>query len=322
MSDKFLVFGTSNYRYFAEGLCGYEPFQPGQMTRQTFPDGEKYQRLTASVRGRDAIVVSGTISDEETLELYDLAYGLVQYGVDTLTIVLPYFGYSTMERAVKPGEIITGKTRAILLSSIPQARICNEILMVDLHTVGIMHYFEGHIRPYHIYGKRLIADIIRGMPDYRNIVLASTDAGRAKWVETLANDLGVDAAFVYKRRESGSETKIRGINADVRGRHVVIYDDMIRTGGSLIKAGAAYREAGAAKLTAVATHGVLPGDSLARIRDSGLFDKLAVTDTHPRVKSLFRDDEHGFLHVYSMIPDVADFLEKRADFAAVGLETG
>ncbi len=319
MSDRFLAYGTSSYQYFVDGLCGFEPFERGQMTRHVFPDGERYQRLTAPVRGRDVIVVGGTVSDQETLELYDLAYGLVQYGVDTLAIVAPYYGYSTMERAVRPGEVITGKTRAMLLSSIPRARICNEILMVDLHTEGIMHYFEGSIRPYHIYAKRLIADIIRGLPDSSDIVLASTDAGRAKWVETLANELGVDAAFVYKRRLSGKETQIRGINADVRGRHVVVYDDMIRTGGSLIKAGQAYRDAGAAKLTAVATHGVLPGDSLERIRQAALFDRVVTTDTHPRAKSLFQEDEHGFFYVYSIIPDVADFLEKRADFNAEGL---
>ena len=95
-------------------------------------------------------------------------------------------------------------------------------------------------------------------------MLASTDAGRAKWVESLAKDLQVDAAFVYKRRTSGSETEITGVSANVAGQRVVIYDDMIRTGGSLLNAAQVYRDAGAVAIDAIATHGVFPGDSLEK----------------------------------------------------------
>ena len=103
-------------------------------------------------------------------------------------------------------------------------------------------------------------------------MLACTDAGRAKWVESLANDLGVDAAFVYKRRTSGSADRgHRRVRATSPGKRVVIYDDMIRTGGSLIDAAQAYRDAGAVAIDAIATHGVFPGDSLEKIRATGLF---------------------------------------------------
>ena len=117
-------------------------------------------------------------------------------------------------------------------------------------------------------------------------MLACTDAGRAKWVESLANDLGVDAAFVYKRRTSGSETHVTGVSAQVAGKRVVIYDDMIRTGGSLINAAQAYRDAGAVAIDAIATHGLFPGDSLERIRATGLFGHVATTDSHPRAVAL------------------------------------
>ena len=282
---------------------------PGQLERIVFPDGERYQRLTDRVRGEDVLIVGGTPNDMDTLELFDLACGISHYGANSLTLVVPYFGYATMERAIKPGEIITAKTRALMLSAIPEARTHNEIILVDLHTAGTEHYFENHLRPFHIYSRRLVGEIVSqqaGYPD--NVVLASTDAGRAKWVEKLANELGIDAAFVYKRRVSGSETKIRGINADVAGKQVVIYDDMIRTGGSLIKAASAYREAGAERITAVTTHGILPGGSLQRIRESGLFTKVFSTDTHPHARELAHGCPDDFFEVRTMADDIADFL--------------
>jgi ribose-phosphate pyrophosphokinase len=133
-----------------------------------------------------------------------------------------------------------------------------------------------------------------------NFVLASTDAGRAKWVESLANDMHVNGAFVFKRRISGDETQITSISADVKGKSVIIYDDMIRTGGSLVNAAAAYREAGATDVAAVTTHGLFSNGGLERIRKSGLFRCVYSTDSHPNAMAL-RDD---FLKVKS----VADLL--------------
>ena len=209
-------------------------------------------------------------------------------------MVIPFYGYSTMERSIRPGEVVTAKTRARLLSSIPMASRGTQVFMLDLHVASIAHYFDGDIRTIHVYGKSIVLAAARrlGGDDF---VLACTDAGRAKWVESLANDLGVEPAFVYKRRLDGSSTEVTGVSAQVAGRRVVIYDDMIRTGGSLLGAAAAYKEAGAVQIDAIATHGLFPGDSLTKIRDSGLLGQIVVTDSHPRAVALAND----FLHVDS-----------------------
>jgi ribose-phosphate pyrophosphokinase len=89
------------------------------MEVSTFTDGERYQRILSKIENRDVILIGGTVTDEPTLELYDLASSLVSYGANSLTLVIPYFGYSTMERAVLSGEIVTAKTRARLFSAIP-----------------------------------------------------------------------------------------------------------------------------------------------------------------------------------------------------------
>jgi ribose-phosphate pyrophosphokinase len=131
-----------------------------------------------------------------------------------------------------------------------------------------------------VYCKDLVIEAARELGG-EDFILACTDTGRAKWVESLANDMGIYAAFVFKRRISAENTQITGINADVKGKNVVIYDDMIRTGGSLINAAQAYKDAGAQKISAITTHGIFPNNAMERLEKSGLFEHVVSTDTHP-----------------------------------------
>ncbi len=262
--------------------------EAGEVKVVYFPDGERYQRLITEVFGRDVVLLGGTISDNDTLEFYDLACAIEKQGAASLTMLIPYFGYSTMERAVNKGDVVTAKTRARLLSSIPNTGKGNHIFLLDLHTEGLPHYFEGDIKPTHFYAKDLVIEACREFGG-NDFTLACTDAGRAKWVESLANDMGVQPAFVFKKRLSGDSTSITGINADVEGKIVVIYDDMIRTGGSLMNAAKAYKHAGASDVYAVTTHGLFTNGALQKIKDSGLFRQLACTDSHYNV-SLLQDD--------------------------------
>lgn len=305
-----LVFSTGAYEYMRDALCARDSFSPGEVERRSFPDGEHYLRLAVDCRDRDVVCIGGTIGDADILELYDLASGVVAAGAARLTIVIPYFGYSTMERAVRAGEVVTAKNRARLLSSIPTASRGNRVVLVDLHVAGVEHYFEGGLRPVHVYGKPVIAGAARRLGG-ADFVLACTDAGRAKWVESLASDLGVTAAFVYKRRLAGDLTEVTGVSAHVRDQRVIIYDDMIRTGTSLIGAARAYLDAGASSIAALATHGVLPGDAVARLEGCGLFDRLVCTDTHPRARAL-ADAHPAFMEVETVVPLLCEQLEEIA----------
>ena len=298
-----LILASSRYQYLAARIAEVSSWPCGEVERQRFPDGEKYQRVITPVADRDVVIVGGTIDEDATLEIYDLASTIAAAGAYRLTLVVPYYGYSTMERSVRVGEVVTAKTRARMLSSIPVASRGNRVFMLDLHVGTIAHYFEGATRTVHVYGKSIVTAAARrlGGDDF---VLACTDAGRAKWVESLANDLRVPAAFVYKRRVDGDTTEVTGVSAEVRGKRVVIYDDMIRTGGSLVNAARAYRDAGAVSIDAIATHGLLPGDSIARLQATGLFGKVVVTDSHPRAVELASD----FLEVETVAPLLVEHL--------------
>jgi len=248
------------------------------------------------VEGKNVVLLGGTPTDTDTLELYDLASAISKYGAKTLTIVVPYFGYSTMERAVKKGEVVTAKTRATLLSSIPKTGSRITFVLMDLHTEGLPHYFEGDVQSVHLYCKEVIMETCQEVAG-KDFILACTDAGRAKWVESLANDMGIDAAFVFKRRVSGEETMVTGISADVTGKTVIIYDDMIRTGGSLINAAKSYREAGASRIFAITTHGLFTNNALEKLEKSQLFEKIFSTNTHPNTQTL---SQHPLLEVKSV----------------------
>jgi ribose-phosphate pyrophosphokinase len=303
-SDSPIIFGTQTYAYFQKELSRLTGFPEGEVERKQFPDGEHYQRLTGSVEGRDVVLVGGTVSDTDTLALYDLACGLVQENARSLTLAIPFFAYATMERVAKPGEVITAKTRARLLSSIPVPGSGSRVLLLDLHSEGVPFYFEGAIRPVHLRATPIIMATARRLAD-GDFVLACTDAGRAKWVESLANHLGVRASFVYKRRLGTGDTTVTAVSAQVQDAQVIIYDDMIRTGGSLVGAARAYVAAGAKRIAAITTHGLFPGDALARLRESGLFTTIVCTDSHPNALALAGD----FLKVESVAGVFAQYLK-------------
>ncbi|WP_183568442.1 ribose-phosphate diphosphokinase [Mucilaginibacter sp. SP1R1] len=279
---KKLLFAIKDYEYLAKKILACGDFEKGNIEVNHFTDGERYQRIISAVESRDVVIIGGTVTDEATLELYDLASSLVSYGANSLTLVIPYFGYSTMERAVLPGEIVTAKTRARLLSSIPKSNRGNKVLLFDLHSEGIQYYFEQDLYPVHVYCKDIVIAAAREFGG-NNFVMASTDAGRAKWVESLANDLGVNAAFILKRRLKGDHTEVSAINADVAGKTVIIYDDMIRSGGSIINAAKTYKDAGAGDIYVITTHGLFVNDGINKLKNSGLIKKLICTDSHVNV---------------------------------------
>lgn len=305
MSAAPILFFTPSYEHMRAALVARTGGEQGNLELKHFPDGERYARVHTEVLGRDVWLVGGTVSDADTLLIYDLASTLVKAGVRSLTLVVPYFGYATMERAVAAGEVVTAKTRARLLSSIPAGDIPNRVLLLDTHTEGLQHYFEGSVVPVHTTAQEVIVGLVDAfVPSREHLVLACTDAGRAKWVEALANRMGVGASFVFKKRLDGERTEVRAVDAQVRDKDVVIYDDMIRTGSSLVGAASAYKAAGARAIWAVTTHAVLPGASLEKLRASGLFVRVGATDSHPRAIALAGD----FLQVESCADAMAKTL--------------
>lgn len=341
---KPLLFSSVGYQYLAERMLATGLFEAGVLGRSMdsegnplpeegpFADGERYLRLMTNVEGRCVVIVAGTINDSETMDLLDLCHKMVEAGAEEIRVVVPYFGYSTMERAVKPLEAVKAKTRALLISSMLRGAPKASVIMLDLHSEGIQHYFDYGIKTHHVYAKPVIVESVkqllikhyatsRGLTRLTKaqtaealatpFVFASTDTGRVKWVDSLSRDmvalgLSAEPAFIIKRRVSGSKTEVQDISADVAGKLVIIYDDMVRTGGSLIKAAEAYLKRGAICVDAILTHCILPGLSKEKLVKSGALRTLVVTDSHPRAIELADD----FLVVNSIAELLAQAVSK------------
>lgn len=289
-----LLFTTANYTYLKSEILHLAKWQEGLLERTLFPDGEIYHRILSPIENKSVILLGGTYTDAETLELIDLALGFIQQGVSELKIVIPYFGYATMERAVKTGEIVKAKTRASLFSLLVPSSTRVKIYLFDLHTEGIPYYFELPLVTHHVYCKKLIASICSGIAS--DFVLAATDAGRAKWVESLAQDMHVESAYVFKNRINATTTDISGIHANVKNKVVIIYDDMIRSGTTLMKAAEAYHKSGASRVFAVCTHGVFCNQALEKMKLQGIIQAVHCTNSNPISQSISNE----FVKIHSL----------------------
>ena len=118
------------------------------------------------------------------------------------------------------------------------------------------------------------------------VVLASTDMGRAKWIEKLSGRLGLESAYLMKRRLSGDKTEVAALNANVSGKVIAIYDDMIRSGSSIINAAKAYKNAGAEKIFVLTTHGVFVPGALEKMKECGIIERIYCTNTHSKVNNI------------------------------------
>ncbi len=282
---KKLYFFSRSYEYLCPSQ--FDDFDRGEIEYKVFEDGEFYQRIITDVRDREVVIVAGTISDTDTMELYDIAAGCAQYGARSAEIFIPFFGYSTMERAVKYGEIVKAKSRADLLSTIPRTSMGTKFYLLDLHAQGIPYYFSSDINTFHFDAGAIWGNWIENQRQ-EDLVIGSTDAGRAKWVENLAQMTGAEAAFIYKKRIKDGQVSLSAINANVKGKNVIVYDDMIRTGGSMIQAIKTYQNEGAKSITVISTHALMLKNSLDEILDLGI-EKLVVTNSYPCEADLNRD---------------------------------
>jgi ribose-phosphate pyrophosphokinase len=279
--------------------------------REQFPDGETYLRIEHSVQNQQVVIIGGTRTADDLLEIVSLAWQAVRDGAAKLSLVIPYFGYSTMERAVQFGEVVRAKVNATLLSSIPNPPGGKVVFLVDLHAEGIQHYFEGNASVVHLYAKGAILSQVRQLlqAEDRALVVGSADTGRAKWVESYANELGAEIAIITKRRRDGETTEILNVGgAEVKNKTVLLYDDMIRSGGSITKAAKAYLAAGARTIIIACTHLVLtkdaPRQTLARVIQCA--DALVATDSVCPLDTLTQCPEaDGKLHCVSIAPLLA-----------------
>ena len=284
---KPLVLSSVGSSYLGDSVCAAINGERGNIERRKFNDGEAYYRLQVDDRyelvGRDVVYVASTEHDANFLELIRVGCALAAYGARRRIFVIPFLGYSTMERQVKPGEIITAKANARMLSAIPDTQLGNVFMLMDLHVQGLLQYFEGPCLKEELYAE---ASLIAGIKEHLDvssipIMFASADLGRPLWVQSFAGHFETPMAFVQKERTAAG-TSVQNVIGDVRGRHVIIYDDMTRSGGTLINAAEAYLANGAVRVSAVLSHFALQDETaIERMITTPAISTCISTNTHP-----------------------------------------
>ncbi len=294
MSRDLLILSTEASAYFADLIRDQLNALPIKIERKTFGGGERYFRLDISARdfimGKDVVLVGSTHTDEDFMELSQVGSALAMYGAHALIFCIPFFGYSRMERADKPGEVVTAKTHARMLSAIPQAREGNTFLLLDTHVPNLVHYFEGNCLRFELKSEELlkiailekIDDFSWNRPGFRP-VFGTTDLGRPKSVKALAKSLQTDIVIVDKDRE-GENSKVAAVIGDVKAKPIVMYDDLCGSGQTAINAAWAYLQHGAKDVYFVVNHfSINDVNSCQKLLDASI-RKIITTNSHPNHK--------------------------------------
>src|SRR6516165_6293164 len=276
--NKMKVFSGRANIPLAEKIARHLDDSLGKVTLDNFPDGEVSVRIEEDVRGRDVFIVQPTCPpvNDNLMELLIMIDSFKRASAARITAVLPYYGYARQDRKDQGRVPITAKLVADLLTSAGASRV----LALDLHAAQIQGFFDIPVD--HLFAVPVIVDYIQSLKIPRqDFVVLSPDEGNIKKSLIYQQKLGGSIAIVDKRRASATETKQANlIGASLEGKVAVIFDDMISTAGSAVGAANVARCNGAREVYACATHAVLVGPAIEKLRDAPV-KQLMVTDSIP-----------------------------------------
>ncbi len=240
-----------------------------------FKDGETKVKIKHNVRGKDIFVLQSTCSpaNENLMELLIMIDAIKRASAKRITAVIPYFGYARQDRKDQPRVPITAKLVANLLARAG----ANRVLTIDLHAGQIQGFFDMPLD--HLYAVTMFEQYFREKK-LEDIVIVSPDVGGIKTARSYAKRFNAGLAIVDKRRISDQDTEAMHIMGDVKGKNVIMVDDIVATAGSLSQASKALKREGAKDIYAAITHPVLCGPAIERLQDSEI-KELVVTDTIP-----------------------------------------
>jgi ribose-phosphate pyrophosphokinase len=272
---RFKIFSGSANRPLTEEIGKFLGVPVGETRLQRFSDGETHFQLLENVRGVDVFLVQPTCFpvDQNLVELLIMMDALRRASAGRITVVVPYYGYARQDRKDRPRVAITSKLVADLLTTAG----ANRALFVDLHAAQIQGFFNIPVD--HLFASPVLVGYFRDM-NLPNLTVVSPDAGGVERARFFAKKLEVPLAIVDKRRTDINVTEVMNVIGDVRGRTCLILDDIVDTAGTLCKTADALLAQGAEKVYACASHAVLSGPAVERIKASGL-EELVVTNTIP-----------------------------------------
>jgi len=276
--DKLVIFSGNSHTDLAQDICKSLKTPVGDSQAKRFSDGEISVKINQNVRGKDVFVVQPTCcpANDNLMELLIMMDAIRRASARRITAVLPYFGYARQDRKDQPRVPITAKLVANLLDRAGADRV----LTIDLHAGQIQGFFDIPLD--HLYAVSIFVDYFK-KKKIKNIVIVSPDVGGIKMARAYAKRFEADLAIVDKRRVSDVKAEVMHIMGDVKGKNVIIVDDMVATAGSVVEAASALKKNGVKEIYAAITHPVLCGPAIERVKGSEI-KELVVTDTIPLCK--------------------------------------
>jgi ribose-phosphate pyrophosphokinase len=268
------IFAARSSHYLAEKICDSLDVDLGVYTCPVFSDGEFEPCYEETIRGSHVFIVQSTPPPAENLlELLLMVDAAKRASASHVVAVIPYFGYARQDRKDKPRVSIGAKLIADLLS----AAGIDRVITMDLHADQIQGFFDVPVD--HLFASALFIPFI-GKMGLENITIASPDVGGTKRANTYARMLQTDMVICHKTRAKANEVNSMTVIGDVKGKDVIIVDDMIDTAGTITKAANLMKKEGARSVRAFAAHGVLSGPAIERIERSSL-EEVYFTDSLP-----------------------------------------
>jgi ribose-phosphate pyrophosphokinase len=248
------------------------------MKAYDFASGEIYVRFGESVRGAHAFVIQSHCApiNKWLMEHLIMVDALKRASAKRITVIAPFYGYARQDKKHRGREPISARLVADLFATAGAHRL----ISVDLHAAQIQGYFNGPVD--HLWALPLLAEHVRKRVDRARLTVVSPDAGRVRVADLWSDRLGAPLAIIHKRRDSSvpNEVQVHELVGDVRGRTCVLVDDLIDTAGTIVQAAEALKENGAAEVIAAATHAVLSGPAVDRLKNSPI-SELIITNTLP-----------------------------------------
>lgn len=266
--------GNSNSALFKE-ICSHLKVPEGKAEVSRFPEGEIRVQIQQNIRGRDVFIVQSTCTppNDHLMELLILIDAARRASASRVTAVLPFYGYARQDRKDRPRVPITAKLVANLITTAGADRV----LTMDLHAGQIQGFFDIPLD--HLYSINVLADYFR-KKKLKNLVVVSPDVGGLKMARAYSKLLNASLAIVDKRREDERHTRVMQIIGEVKDRNVLLVDDLISTGGSLVEAAGALKKEGALEVYAAVVHPVLADPAVERVKRS-VIKELVVTNSIP-----------------------------------------
>jgi len=274
---------------------------------RTIEKGDKLLRFEIPspfyLLGKAAVYISSLTNDDAFIEIERINFALSHSGVYKKLFIIPYLGYSSSYRSIRSGEIVTCKTNNQMLSSLGSTDENTFFLFFDLHEPAILHYFEGSCIRAEIEGKNILSNTItKFIDDPEKLVFGSIHLYHSKWVNSYASMFHCPIALASGKFEQQSKCfgcvkLINEIYGNVKSKHVVVFDDLILSGSSMVTAVDAYIKAGADKVDLLASHiGIFDFDEIKAL-NSSQFNKIIVTNSHPITQTPIIQDSPKFVVV-------------------------